>query len=100
MNCEPGDIAVIVSAKATGNTANICRKAIGRVVRVKRLRASTSRYCYASEVWEFEEPFKIRYQGKTYTVTGCADDALRPIRDNDGEDETLTWAGHPEKVAA
>ena len=28
------------------------------------------------------------------------DSFLRPIRDNPGDDETLTWAGKPEHVAA
>lgn len=31
--------------------------------------------------------------------TEVADFRLRPIRDNDGEDETLTWAGKPETAA-
>jgi hypothetical protein len=28
------------------------------------------------------------------------DGALRPIRDSDGDDETLVWAGKPERVPA
>ena len=99
MNCQPGDLAIIVSAKGTGTVADICSKAIGRIVRVKFLRAPQGRHCTAPAVWVFEEPFEIHYQGKTFTATGCADDALRPIRDHgdDAQDETLQWVPVPGK---
>lgn len=99
MNCQPGDLAIIVSAKGTGKVADICSKAIGRIVRVKFLREPISRYCYASTVWVFEEPIEFDFQGKTYTATGCADDAMRPIRDHgdDAKDETLQRAPVPGK---
>ena len=97
MNCQPGDLAIIVSAKGTGTVADICSKAIGQIVRVKFLREPISRYCYASTVWVFEKPIEFVFQGKTYTATGCADDVLRPIRDHgdDAQDETLQWVPVP-----
>lgn len=35
-----------------------------------------------------------------FSYCALRDSNLRPIRDQDGEDETLTWAGKPEQVTA
>jgi hypothetical protein len=86
MNCKPGDLAVVVAADNPEN--------IGRIVLVLG-------QAHRPGTWV------IRYHGHPgVTAVGPCwepwtyDYELRPIRDNDGEDETLTWAGKPEGVPA
>jgi hypothetical protein len=91
MNCKPGDLAVIVKAV---NPANL-----GQIVRCVSLLprwacAYPTGYRFA-DCWRTEQPFR-GWDGTLSTV--CPDEALRPIRDQDGEDETLTWAGKPEQI--
>jgi hypothetical protein len=104
MNCEPGDLVVIVSSSQTtsyGLVGEISRAAIGMVSRVTHLRPPQSKSCSGALVWAFESPLKVRYvQGKTYTITGATDAVLRPLRDSDKADETLTWASKPTGIAA
>ena len=102
MNCQAGDLAVIVSANnARGWAGEIARKSIGSVVRVIRLREPVSMArCTAKVVWEFEEPMLLSHDGRQALVVGCADSELRPIRDQPGADETLGWAPVPTTVPA
>lgn len=93
-NCVAGDLAVVVRVP-DGRLENV-----GRVIRVTKLvalpglmgrMASAQGRIY----WEFE--------GNLLCDDGIpadmVDDAvLKPIRDNDGTDETLTWAGKPKKT--
>lgn len=72
-NCKPGDLAVVVRV-----TNEDIRPFLGRVLRCVRL--STSR----PDCW-FTEP-------ELTPRTAVYDGALRPIRDQPGADETLTWA--------
>lgn len=77
MNCKQGDLAVV--AKATWHDVV---PHLGRIVRCVRL--------VDMDGWQTEpelEPGRTVYDG-----------ALRPIRDNPGEDETLTWAGKPADI--
>jgi hypothetical protein len=103
MNCEPGDLVVIVSRASktsSGTAGEIARSAIGMVARVTHLRPPQSKWCVDDLVWAFESPMKVRYGGKTATITGATDAVLRPLRDSDKADETLTWAAKPTGVAA
>lgn len=83
MNCEPGDLAIVV-ATADGDTGSI-----GSVVEVIRLGDTGA-------------------ESKPGWVTSPAmdghcrfyDSSLRPLRDNDGEDEILRIAGKPAKGVA
>lgn len=77
MNCKPGDLAVVVGA--FNNT-----KFIGCIVRCKKSFFNVKRGEYG---WQVD-----RNLGG---YVGIADKHLKPIRDNDGEDESLTWAGKP-----
>lgn len=79
MNCKPGDLAVIVRTRDPAG-----RKYIGKVVTCVRIVEE----CY----WDVD-PALPRY-------VMVNDWCLRPIRDQDGDDETITWAGKPEKVGA
>lgn len=94
MNCKPGDLAVIVRSRV-GNA--------GRIVRCVEY-AGEFRYLMYGVLepercasWRIDPPIPA-YDG---TLTDLIkDSALRPIRDNDGEDQTLTWAPKHEGVTA
>lgn len=90
MNCKPGDLAVIVKSSC-GNE--------GVIVTCLRL---------AKELFSVIDPSgSIEFNAATWEVdrdirdwTGrvgryVPDSILRPIRDNDGQDETLSWKSVP-----
>ena len=86
MNCKPGDLAIIVSSKA-GNEGRIvrCLEFIGEV-----------RGLEGRDRWRIDQAIKSEY-----TATFTANDSqLRPIRDQPGDDETLSWASKPELATA
>lgn len=95
MNCKPGDLAVTVFAPdntphkhASGN--------IGRIVEV--LRYVGVHHFPAPDVWlcRSRTPL-IDARGTPWEGEVLIRDAnLRPIRDNNGEDETLTWKTVPQ----
>jgi hypothetical protein len=92
VNCKPGDLAVVVRPRLEENR--------GALVRCISLDAEGD--------WLVEPLQRIRRgatdDGEVFGLYGdsvyCADSQLRPIRDSDGTDETLTWASKPEPVAA
>ena len=96
MNCKPGDLAVIVRADNPSN--------LGRIVRCVRLADDTggtygpSGEFAGNQCWWIDA--SIVSFDKNAVVRICPDYFLRPIRDNDGTDETLTWASKPQGVAA
>jgi hypothetical protein len=81
MNCKPGDLAVIVRAYRFPEL-------VGRIVTCVRLTPHPSKL----PVWETAEPLP--------ESNWIHDDQLRPIRDNDGEDEMLRIVGKPETAVA
>jgi hypothetical protein len=76
MNCKPGDLAVLIKSEFKPHN-------IGSVVKILRKAESFNGYF----CWETSPVF----DGGTWVL----DKNLRPIRDQDGQDETLTWAGLP-----
>ena len=82
MNCKPGDLAVIVVGRLAGV-----------VVRVTSFDPIPSPDGAVFWLYEGEA---IALDGERYE--SLRDSVLRPIRDNDGEDETLTWAGKPSDI--
>lgn len=89
MNCRPGDLAVIVRSKYTP-------QAVGRIVTCVRLKPCPRT---GAPAWIIDPPVRGSYEDPA----GCPrsggwfyDECLSPIRDNDGEDETLRIAGKPE----
>lgn len=94
LRCRPGDLAVVVKALSIPEH-------VGRFVIVERLADSSE---YASgyvngAVWAVRSAAggllkcwfpsgRIAY----VPVVFCADAHLRPIRPNEGEDESLSWA--------
>jgi hypothetical protein len=105
MNCKPGDLAVIVSAKGAtpGPIGDVSRASIGLIGRVTRLRPPVNpSACSTALVWEFEKPMVIRVGASYYDILGCSDFDLLPIRDpgEDARDETLEWLPVPHKEIA
>lgn len=110
MNCKPGDLAVIVRGE----------KYCGRLVEVLKL-AIEARFILPDGYPAYGEPSGTHWLvkfvgGKINAPTGLYGEAaagsrmtsyavvedygLRPLRDNPGTDETLTWAPVPHKETA
>ena len=87
MNCKPGDLAIVVKAHKHAEHT------VGAIVSV------TTRFGMLGEwpAWNYKGVLRDKLGRR---ITALEDVCLRPIRDNPGEDETLTWAGKPEKVSA
>lgn len=89
--CVPGDLAMVVRSRFPEN--------IGRLVKVLAPAAGWD--------WEVEalQPLVVSYRSHIRPTTigagehaGAFDRSLKPLRDKDGEDETLTWAGKPSTI--
>lgn len=103
MNCKPGDLAFVVGPvwarqRSTGEKKSLdCL--VGKVVRcVEREDGDLG------PGWVIDPPIPYSvWFGATCSVgkvVSLYDHQLRPIRDQDGEDETLLWAGLPHKETA
>lgn len=82
MNCKPGDMAMVVSGEPSIN--------LGRVIRVTRIAPVS--LLLGLVCWEYEGEL-IGLWG--IPILSCADDCLRPLRDQDGPDESLSWVTVP-----
>ena len=98
MNCKPGDLAYVTKAGSPN---------LGRVVHV--VMPYDGRTSFRGRPYSQPEGSAWIVEGGGLVIPNdltpvpwhmVEDKFLRPIRDNDGEDETLTWAGKPEGVAA
>lgn len=94
MNCKPGDLVIVVKGKHGVGTVLKCISLIGFFKPNETFihpRTQKMVFSYSGGyVWDIESD-----------KFSCASDSvLIPIRDNDGEDETLTWAGKPVKETA
>jgi hypothetical protein len=91
MNCKPGDLAVIVRS-AAGNEGRIvrCVELVGDFV-----LSHPNGLVTFPNTWLIDLPL-IGWGGRQ--SKHVPDEWLRPIRDNDGEDESLTWAGKPSDI--
>lgn len=95
MNCKKGDLAV---TRGTGRNS-------GRLVQcvefMGRHRFGDGRIDEAT--WQCDTLGQVLFDRGGAPWTGLVfieDRYLRPIRGTEGDDETLTWAGKPEKVTA
>ena len=96
MNCKPGDLAILVRSDS-GNA--------GKIVRCVRLHPNTGLDADGRSLgrvslhprWVIDPPLPNGAWGLIFTAP---DVYLRPIRDSDGTDETLLWAGKPQPVEA
>jgi hypothetical protein len=88
MNCKPGDLARIISDAET-RAAHMADK----IIAVDRLVMIEGDAC-----WTYSGPRLYCGCGCQRELAGVDDELLRPIRGEDGDDETLTWAGKPSTV--
>lgn len=89
MNCKPGDLAVIVNSEDTP-------KAVGSIVRCIKYEPGHN----GRPAWIIDKNFgdRISDDGRRLIIGNWfADFCLRPIRDQDGEDEMIRIAGKPNK---
>jgi len=87
LNCKPGDLAIVVSGEN-----------VGKLVDVLHEHPVYGHGCWT--VIPHSDATASFGNAKAGEKVGCDDFKLRPIRPNDGEDETLTWAGKPQKEVA
>ena len=92
MNCKHGDLAVIVRSVARNE---------GKIVRCLRLHSSEDFDLYGGYI-RSGGPRGVRWviEGCVFSLEGSrlftvADAQLRPLRDNDGQDEMLMLVGLP-----
>jgi hypothetical protein len=99
MNCKPGDLAFVFRSDTGLN--------LGKIVRCVRLHDSATHDVdgvpftpgAARPRWVIDPPLVARMEsGRLSPLYSAPDDQLRPIRDNDGEDEMLRIAGKPREV--
>lgn len=103
LNCKPKDLALVVSGE----------KSAGRVVKCIRLvqfgDTVFSKCGMKVRLMPTSNVAAWHIEGHTFQDVGwdlvlelpvAQDYGLRPLRPGEGEDETLTWAGKPEGVAA
>ena len=95
MNCKQGDLAIVVRSVA-GNE--------GKIVRCLKLEPAGFDYNDIDDgaIWVIDRSLNWidERTGRTGQSPSCPDINLRPIRDNPGPDETLTWEKNPERVEA
>jgi len=90
MNCKKGDIAVVVGGKY-GNE--------GRIVQCLRIATKEDFKFYLTEyisapAWIVD----VALMGSLFATPIAPDKWLRPLRDNDGQDEMLRIAGLPKTL--
>lgn len=102
MNCKPGDLAVIVRSNF-GNEGAIVRCIAffpayeGRGDKYPRDAWGVEGTLKVSSDWTADDTLWCRRRGFDHVVVA---NRLRPIRDQPGDDETLSWAGKPQEVKA
>ena len=98
MNCKQGDLAIVVRSRIP-NSPNI-----GKIVRCLEFVPTNSIGSFGLkrlyDSWRVDTLIltvddKGRPLGYSNMVSDCY---LLPLRDDEGQDETITWAGKPEGV--
>ena len=79
LNCKPGDLAVVIRGNPESN--------LGKVVQVVDVNAFWTVH-FGEWMWNVADD-----------DISFSDVCLRPIRDQPGADETLTWAGLPKPIS-
>lgn len=85
LNCKPGDLARVISTPAT-RQANVADK----IIKVTELAPGSP-----FPAWFYEGPMFFCTCGCGQHLEAFGDVLLRPLRGQEGDDETLAWAGKP-----
>lgn len=107
LNCKPGDLAVIIDSNPVVNPDTggvLCDVLHHPPARHFDLPDGTPARCLgdlsARWVIRLHRQIKVLWGDGTHhlaTYAVCHDSKMRPIRDNPGADETLTWLDVPAK---
>lgn len=105
MNCKQGDRAVVVRPSVlldlyTGRRIELVPNHMGYIVTCLQLMYDPVLHEYGWVIdrflpWSADCGCGKRHSGMTNTLP---DAHLRPLRDDEGDDETLQWAGKPHSV--
>lgn len=87
LNCKPGDLARIISERET--------RLVGIADKIVKVTTICGFAFDGTAMWHYEGPGLVCACGCGRQVDGIGDSLLRPIRGQDGDDETLAWAGLP-----
>ncbi len=110
LNCKPGDLAVIIDSDPETNPDTggvLCDVLCHPPGEYFNLPDGTPARCDSgpATTWviRLHRPINVRWLDGGFHLASyavCPDSKMRPIRDNPGEDETLTWAPKREGVPA
>lgn len=95
MRCKPGDIAWLRKCVDAPLSPNL-----GKYFKVLRLRDDQSWWVEVLSPGVVAHVDGVLVTVAIGTEAYCPDDCLTPLRDQPGEDETLTWAGKPIPLVA
>jgi hypothetical protein len=93
MNCKLNDLAIVVHSAMVKSTGLVLHCI--RLSSASGLRNPDGSFEYGP-VWETDN-YGVAICGNTHNLWMDAD--LRPLRDEPGEDESLSWAGLPQDQA-
>ena len=93
MNCKLNDLAIVVRGAMASSTGLVLHCV--RLSSASGLRKPDGSFEYGP-VWETDN-YGVAICGNTHNL--WMDSALRPLRDEPGQDETLLWAGLPQDQA-
>lgn len=90
MNCRLGDLAIVVNDFENPENNGALLKIVAHT-RPGQWDIPADWNCIPLSTFRFDD--KVVAPGRG--VLGYRDRELRPLRDNDGQDQTFDWAGHP-----
>ena len=94
MNCKPGDLALVIGGpRSAGRVVKVLRAyKDGEVITSKCGRQSMLIGVSHGPAWHLEGYVFVKLEGSPICEAPISyDKYLRPLRDNDGEDEPLQW---------
>lgn len=93
LNCKVGDIAIRIKDH------ELCKIPIGHIVEIYAWRGKSYRR-YDNRL--VEDAWLVMYKGSKFSDTGhtwaISDSELRPLRPDEGQDETLSWKDVPTEI--
>lgn len=93
MQCELGDLAIVVNDFENPVNNGALLKIVARAL-PGQWNIPADWNCIPLSTFRFDDRVVPPGRG----VLGYRDCELRPLRDSDGQDQTLEWAGHPAEL--
>lgn len=95
MNVKPGDRAIAINGPAQGTLCDVVYDG-GNRIDLRDMSMCEGWICVFDRAVDWGSGTSASAPDKS--EGWYPDKWLRPIRDQDGEDETLTWAGKPQSI--